>query len=93
MATSDTNAKTHRSQSNIPFLLMAATGLFCIGASTTLFAITSHPDVPVAIRWALGLPAFFLAIAGTSSLAAAILAARGVLSIPGIRRKSTEHRQ
>jgi hypothetical protein len=66
------------------FLLMAATGFFCVGASTALFAITAHPDVPTPIKWALGLQAFLLAGTGGTGFTAGlgILAARGVLSLP-----------
>ena len=71
---------------------MAATGFFCVGASTALFAITAHPDVPTPIKWALGLQAFLLAVTGVTGFAAGlgILAARGVLSLPRFRPRRRE---
>ena len=88
----DRDGKSGRTRSNMPFLLMAATGFFCIGASATLFAITAHPEVPTPIKWALGLQALLLAVTGGCGFAAGagILAARGVLSIPGIRRRASQ---
>ena len=75
-----------------PFVLMMATGFNAIGASTFLFSATVHPDVPVAIRWALGLQAFLLAVTGVTGFAAGlgILAARGVLSLPRFRPRRRE---
>ena len=88
----DTNGKPERTRPTMPCLLMALTGLFCIGASATLFAITGHPEVPAPIKWALGLQALLLAVTGGCAFAAGVgvLAASGVLSIPGLRRRASQ---
>ena len=76
------------------FAFMIAATFFFAGAAAVIFAaasiiaITEHPDGSTTLRWALGIQAFFLALASTSSLAAAmaILAAINTLHPPGLRR-------